>query len=163
MEPKARKSLVLTRILVTLGTLAVVIFLFLGLGSQIDNWLVARESAAASSIRTIYLSNVAYADDHPQQGYARNLSELAERPTNARPGKDPDWLVDPGLASGEKVGYKFTYRSQSTKGDGKIDVFQVRADPLEPGKTGNRHFFVDQTGAFRVSKDGPANSSSDVL
>jgi hypothetical protein len=163
VEPNLKKSLVVSRILVTLGAAAILALLLAFVFTEPGNRIAARESAAARSIRTIYLANVAYADDHPQQGYARNLNDLAEHPANASPGTDRDRLVNLGLASGERVGYKFTYSAQSTKGDGKLDAFQVTADPLVPGKTGNHHFFVDQTGIFRISKDGPANSSSDVL
>ena len=165
MELAMKTSLVIRRILMTLGALAIVAFLFLVFAPGSDGFhhLARYESAAASSLRTIDHANLAYANDHPQQGYSRNLSDLAKRLANAKPGEDADWMIDSVLASGEKGGYRFTYSSQSTKGDGKIDVFQVTADPLIPGKTGRHHFFVDQTGVIRMSYEGPANASSVAL
>ena len=158
-----KKSLVISRILVTLGALAIAAFLFAFVTTEPGNREAANASFAASSLRTICSSNEAYANDHPQQGYAPNLRDLAGDPRAAN-GNDPHWVIDPALlASGQRYGYKFTYQAQSTKGDGKNDAFQVTADPLVPGKTGNRHFFVDQTGVLRLSKDGPADASSDVL
>ena len=159
-----KKSLVISRILVGLSVLVIFVFLFAALVAPRDsNPRAANELFAVSSLRRILFSNDVYAERHPQQGYVRNLNALAKRPANVNSGEDPDWMIDSVLASGEKAGYKFTYTSQSTKGDGKIDAFQVTADPLTPGKTGSHHFFVDQTGVIRLSKDGPADSSSDVL
>ena len=163
MELAMKTSLVIRRILMTLGALAIIFLVFAFVTTEPGSRQGANASFAASSLRRILSSNDVYAEKHPQQGYARNLNDLANRPSNAKAGEDPGWMIDPALASGEKAGYKFTYRSQSTKGDGKIDAFQVTADPLEPGKTGIHHLFVDQTGVFRVSKNGAADSSSDVL
>jgi hypothetical protein len=160
METRTKTGLVIRRILVTLGTVAIGALVLLAFIPPAWNRIAANESRAASSLRTIDLSNQSYAEKHPQQGYARNLSELAGHP-NAGGGEDA--LIDAVLASGQKGGYKFTYSSQNTKGDGKIDAFQVTADPLVPGKTGKHHFFVDQTGVIRMSYDGPANASSVAL
>lgn len=163
MEGKTKKSLVISRILVTLGTLAIAGFLFLAFGPNIERRpLPAYESGAAGSLLTIYRTNAAYAEKHPQQGYALGLTDLGVRSSYAEQGES-DLVIDDVLASGQKGGYKFTYSSKSTKGDGKLDAFQVTADPLVPGKTGKHHFFVDQTGVIRMSDVGPADSSSEAL
>ncbi|HKF21280.1 MAG TPA: hypothetical protein VKE93_06900 [Candidatus Angelobacter sp.] len=156
MEGNAKTSLVISRILVTFGTLLIGLLVLAFVPFERGHKIGANTSAAASSLRTIYLSSQVYAEKHPQQGYARNLSELAGHP-NAGGGEDA--LIDSVLASGQKVGYRFTYSSQSTKGDGQIDAFQVTAAPLVAGKTGTHHFFVDQTGVIRMSDVGPADSS----
>jgi hypothetical protein len=163
-ETTTEKKLLISRILTTTFTLAILAFLFLAFVPVLDERkpLRANEAVAVSSLRVIDASNAAYANEHPQQGYAKQLGDLAGDP-HARNGKVPDWAIDPVLASGQKTGYKFTYSAQSTKGDGRLDAFQVTADPLVPGKTGNSHFFIDQTGVFRISKDGPANGDSTAL
>ncbi len=154
----------ISRILVTLGTLAIFASLFLAFTARPPHTrIAANEAAAVSALRTIYVANSTYAREHAQRGYAKNLSDLAVPPQNRGRGETHDWTIDPALASGVKAGYKFTYQAQSTKGDGKLDTFQITADPLVPGKTGNYHFFVDQTGAFHASRAGAADSSSPVL
>lgn len=141
---------------------ALIIFAFLVLGYVLVISSVERlprganDAAAASSLRTLYLADVAYAKNHPLEGYARKLSDLSESPGNP----EHFWVIDPVLAGGEKSGYKFTYSPQSTKGDSKLDAFQAFADPIVPRKTGRHHFFVDETGVIRMSDTGPANATS---
>jgi hypothetical protein len=42
-------------------------------------------------------------------------------------------------------------------------TFTVTAAPLEPGQTGTRYFFIDQTGVIRVSTNGPATADSEPV
>jgi hypothetical protein len=162
METNATKGIRPGRILGALLVLTTFTFLVLASLSHEGNRTAAYESAAASSLRTLYQANVAYAEDHPRQGYAGKLSDLSERSKNPENGANPGWTIDPVLASGEKLGYKFTYSPQSTKGDGTVDAYQIFADPV-PGKPYRHHFFVDETGVFRMSEGSPANTSSAVI
>jgi len=123
----------------------------------------ANASLAASCLRTLHSANEAYAEDHPQQGYPKELSDLSDSSSSPENGKHADWMISPILAGGKTGGYKFTYSSQSTKGDGKLDAYQIFADPLVPGKTGTHYFFVDETGMIRMSDTGPANATSPIL
>ena len=65
-------------------------------------------------------------------------------------------VIDLGLASFEKDGYKFTIKS------GK-NGFTINADPIIPGKTGVRHFFTDESEIIRWSIQGPATAESPIL
>jgi hypothetical protein len=121
--------------------------------------MAANAAGAASALRFIYLANAAYAKNHPDEGYARRLSDLSEGLGNT----EHFWPIDPALASGEKQGYRFSYRSHSTRGDGKLDAYQAFADPLVPGKTGQHHLFLDETGWIRMSDRGQANAGSDPI
>lgn len=58
--------------------------------------------------------------------------------------------IDPALGSGQKVGYRFDYRLTDA------ERFELRAEPVEPGNTGNRWYYLDQTGVLRVRMGGPA-------
>ncbi len=149
------------------GSLIVFCFLVLGYIVMISSVPTlpkgAHDAGAASSLRMLYLANVAYAKNHPQQGYARKLKDLSQRSGNPEHGEDTEWMLDVVLAGGEKGGYKFTYSSQSTKGNSKLDVYQAYADPLVPGKTGKHHFFVDETSVIRMSDTGPANANSAAI
>ena len=75
--------------------------------------------------------------------YASSLEQLVE----AR-------LIDPVLGSGEKQGYRFRIVGADQF------TFRVTAAPVEPGATGGRWFFLDESGVIRFSTDGPANEQS---
>jgi hypothetical protein len=162
METNTKKNVRTSRILGALFVFTMFAFVILISVPHEGNPRAAHESAAASSLRTLYFANVAYEQDHPQQGYAGKLSDLSEHSKGLENGAKPAWMIDLVLAGGEKYGYKFTYSPQSTKSDGKVDTYQVLADPIA-GKTEGRHFFVDETGVFRMSDTGPANAGSAVL
>jgi len=125
--------------------------------------LPANESSAVGSLRTLYVANVAYAKDHPKDGYPKKLNDLSGRSDNSEQHSDPEWVIDPVLAGGVKTGYRFAYIPRSSKGDGMMDAYEVSANPLEPGKYGRRHFFMNETGVIRLSETGPANASDPAL
>src|SRR5262249_60509425 len=66
------------------------------------------------------------------------------------------------LSTGRKSGYRFTRRVSSFSGQAPETSFGWNADPVSPS-TGQRHFFVDQTGIIRVSKTGQADENSETL
>jgi hypothetical protein len=55
-------------------------------------------------------------------------------------------MIGPDLASGVRSGYKLTYISHSSSGDGSFDKYEeVFADPLKPSWRDKLHFFVDES------------------
>jgi hypothetical protein len=121
------------------------------------------ESSAVGSLRTLYFANMAYAKDHPEVGYPKKLNDLSSRPDEPVQHDDRKWMIDPSLSGGLKTGYRFGYAPRSSRGDGKVDAYELSADPLEPGKHGKRHFFMNETGVIRVSETGSANAADPVL
>jgi hypothetical protein len=73
-----------------------------------------------------------------------------------------EWKIDPVIASGEKSGYRFTYVPKR-EGNGRIEAYEVFADPVSEGRTGTRHFFVDQSGIFRFAIKTRANAQSETI
>lgn len=116
----------------------------------------ANESAAVGSLRILYSANLAYAKSHPPEGYSQHLNDLVPQLERERP-------TEVFAATGERSGYKFAYTVRTSKGSGKNDAYEISADPTVPGKTGDRHFFLDETGIIRVSATGPANASDPAL
>src|SRR5258708_7614221 len=104
METNVKKRGATGRILGALFVFAIFTFLVLASMPHHGNRTAAYESAAASNLRTVYLANAAYAEGHPLQGYARKLSDLAQRSGKPEPGEEPAWMIDPVLAGGEKAG-----------------------------------------------------------
>jgi hypothetical protein len=123
------------------------------------NRMAAYEAAAVGSMRTLNFAAHAYANSHPRVGFPNNLKELAW--DNSKP--ETPSVVDPALASGLKLHYRFTYLAKSTKGDGVEDAYQVFADPVDATNKEMRHFYTDQTEVIRVSSKGSANETSPAI
>jgi len=104
----------------------------------------ANEGAAISNLRTLATCEAQYQNTY---GVYIGLSGLQSA-----------GLIDEKLASGTKQGYNYTY---STSDAGQF-TFAFNANPAS-SSTGNRYFYVDQTGVIRYSTSGAATSSSDPI
>ena len=115
----------------------------------------ANEAAAAAAMRTISRAEVCFqvagfvdADGDGVGDYG-SLAQLANPDGE---GSAPPF-IDSALASGEKRGYRFLVKV--VFGAAAIQpAYTCTAEPIEPGKTGNRSFFVDQSGVIRHAPDG---------
>lgn len=149
---------------VWLGLVTLCLLIFIWKTTHIDfSKAPANEFVAVGSLRTIYSANSSYASDHPEQGYAKNLSDLSMSPMDTKHNEEHEGLIDTTLASGVKSGYKFIYIPRSSIGTGRLDRYEIYADPLRTGKSGKRHFFVDESGVIRWSETGSASAESPTL
>lgn len=123
--------------------------------------MAANEASAVGSMRTIVTAAVTYYSVY-QKGFPPDLASLGRGVGSATDARSAG-LLDEELAAGLRHGYVFTYRATSTGSNGVPDAFQVNADPITPGTTGVRHFFVDQTGVIRCDENGPADQHSPPL
>ncbi len=94
------------------------------------------------------------------QGFAPNLSSLGPPPSGSQASAIHADLVDEVLASGIRNGYNFVYVAIDTAGIGKPEQYTVNANPISPGQTGERYFYVDQTNVIRWKVGGPAGPTS---
>jgi type IV pilus assembly protein PilA len=139
----------------------------------IPNLLRAREAAneasAVGSLRTIDIAAIRYSAAYAN-GFPPTLISL-DGTRDAAPRCDHAQLIDSALASGQSNGYTFTYvptGTQILRKDAKArgctipgsSSFEVHADPIARGTTGQRSFFTDQTGVIRVDENAPASSES---
>ena len=124
--------------------------------------MVANEAAAVGSLRAVMTAAVTYSDTYGH-GFPQNLSVLGPPSEGSASNAEAAGSVDAELAAGQKYGYNFTYQASSSRGDGVLDKFRLNADPVAPGSTGMRHFFIDQSGVIRFQVDGPANEASPPL
>jgi len=124
--------------------------------------MAANEAATVGSVRTIFSANVNYSSAYGH-GYAENLILLGPSADGSAPNAGAAGLIESGLATGQRYGYNFTYQASSSHGDGVLDTFRLNADPIEPGTSGMRHFFVDESGAIRYQLNEPANEHSPPL
>jgi prepilin-type N-terminal cleavage/methylation domain-containing protein len=118
--------------------------------------LVANESSASQSIRTINTSLVAYSSTYQNVGFPASLASLGgaapcvAAPTNA-------CLLDQVLAAGTKAGYTFVYT-----GDGVTPsvTYGIVATPITLGMSGQRQFCSDQTSVIRFEPSGAGCTSA---
>ena len=121
--------------------------------------MAANEASAVTSLRLIYTACDSYHGAYGV-GYPKSLANLGP---SASASAEAANIIDANLASGQKSGYLFSYRT-----GGRVDAaspmrYVVNADPITPGTTGTRHFFTDQTGIIRWGANHPASGESPPL
>jgi type IV pilus assembly protein PilA len=112
--------------------------------------LIANESSAAESVRTINTAVITYSSVYPSVGFPPSLAALGgvnpctATSTNA-------CLLDAVLSAGSKSGYTFIFT-----GDGLSPsvTYAVTATPVSEGISGTRQFCSDQTGVVRFTTTG---------
>lgn len=119
--------------------------------------IAANESASVQNMRNITTANVVYSSTYGI-GYASSLAALGPPPGSGVPSPANSSLIDDVLALGSKSGYTYTYTPGSPV-NGVIDSFQLTASPLNPGITGNRYFFTDDSGVIRQNTSALATVS----
>lgn len=122
----------------------------------------ANEASAIRALRYISFACGTYSKTY-QDGFPPTLNALAPPPSGAVPSEAAADLVGSQLAAGTRRGYIFSYNAVHSESGGAIDGFGVNADPVTPGTTGERHFFVDETGTIRVEMNAPASRASPPL
>jgi type IV pilus assembly protein PilA len=117
--------------------------------------MAANEASAVGSLRTLNTAAVTYSTTYG--GYPKGLSSLA--PATPATSTSAD-LVDSVLSSGTKSGYSFTWSSGTTDATGNYLNYNIVAQPVTPGTTGQRYFYTDQSGVIRANASGAATVSS---
>lgn len=121
----------------------IAILLAIGIPSLLNSRKSGNEASAISGLRTINACNQQYKTRYGR--FALSLANLS----SAR-------MIDQQIGSGQKSGYQFTYT-------GVQFTWSVTARPATTGVTGDRSFFVDQTGVLRGVAAGTATSASPPL
>lgn len=112
----------------------------------------ANEQSAIYALRAITVAAESYAAEHPESGYPPSLDEL-------QPQLQLD-LRDAGMGVREKSGYRFLYNTFDENADGIIERYYVTAEPLVPGTTGRRYFYIDQSAILRAETNTEATAES---
>ncbi len=133
----------------------ILIIAAIAIPNLIRSRIAANESAAVASCRNIVTAQVVYASSYGI-GYSNTLLQLGS-PAGGAPDPNGADLIDDTLAAGVKHGYNYTYVPIDANGDGFVEAFTLSASPINPGFTGERYFFTDQTGVIRADRAGPAD------
>jgi type IV pilus assembly protein PilA len=112
--------------------------------------LVANESSAAQSLRTINTAAVTYASTYPTVGYPPTLVALGG-PSPCSAASTSACLLDEVLSAGTKAGYGFVFT-----GDGNTPSvgYTLTATPVSLGVSGQRMFCTDATSVIRYDPSG---------
>jgi cellulose biosynthesis protein BcsQ len=116
----------------------------------------ANEASAVSSLLNIATAELSYEATH--KGYACSLSALrrsagsaAAGTTGGKSSSQGARLIDDALASGSKLGYRFSFLSCNP--DGYLPGFVVTAVP-ESSASGKKSFCVSQQAVIRANPNG---------
>src|SRR5262245_9237603 len=122
--------------------------------------MAANEASAVGSLRMYNEAMATYLNACPDIGYPASLENLG-------PGTKDCTRMD--LVAAQlatqipiKNGYRFVYLPRRG-GDQVIRSYQIVASPVNPGASGLRHFFTDESGVIRMSVNSEANADSEPL
>lgn len=113
--------------------------------------LVANESSAAQSLRTINTAVITYSSTYQNVGFPPSLAALGGPSPCPAATAANSCLLDQVLSAGTKAGYSFAYT-----GDGNTPsvTYTVSATPITLGMSGQRMFCSDQTSVIRFDPSG---------
>lgn len=142
---KKTSAFTLMEIMIAVAILSVLVML--AIPNFLRTRMVSNETAALASLKTIYNACQLY--------YANNSdtypSTLEDMSTSNPP------YIDSVLAGGRKQGYLFVYSSADA------DHFTVNANPISPGRTGERYFYMNEAGTIHSSQSGAATADDPVV
>ena len=126
----------------------ILIIAAIAIPNYISSRMRANEGAAVQNMRSITTSELVYSTTYGV-GYSTSLSQLQEDPTVTD--VDHAGLIDQVLAGGTKGGYIYTYTVLTSDSLGNPTTYSLTAAPKTPGTTGQRYYYVDQTGVIRYN------------
>jgi type IV pilus assembly protein PilA len=125
----------------------------------------ANETSAMNSVQVILKAEMQYESTFPSNGYACSLAALGGDPKSGAPTVSAAQVLQPDLASGLKSGYIFNITNctkVNLNGTDRITGYQITAVPQTIGKTGNRGFCSDESGAMKQDPAGGTNCVQNV-
>ncbi len=158
------KTIVIAVVVVAILVLALPLILIvaaIAIPNLIRARISANESSAAAGVRTIDTAAIQYQIQYGH--YPQTLEQLSQPLGNSAPDENHAGLIDATLASRAKNGYVFSYQATDSHHDGKMDSFTINADPIQPGRTGNRYFFGSEDGLVRAEINHQASAESPPL
>jgi len=117
---------------------------------------VADQVWAYGCLLSVNTSEVEYSQTH-KTGFSPDLQSLGGKAATINEPGSIDELLQPRSPDGQDVkrGYKFAYVPGPVV-SGIIKAYTVRADPTQPGVSGDKYYYTDQTGVVRFNKEGEA-------
>ena len=145
---RLKKGFTLIEIMIVVAVIIVV--LTLALPTMLRSRMQGNEASAIAHCRLISNACQAYYSNIIPHTYPSGLSDLIA------PTSDPPY-IDTTLGTGTKQGYVFTY---DLVGE---DRFTLNSNPKTVNRTGNRYFYVDETGVITSAEGIEAGSDDEPV
>jgi hypothetical protein len=114
-----------------------------------------RESGATATLKALNSTLAAYAATYPAIGYPSHLASLSgtrgQEASSEHALLADQTLIDPMIRSGYQFRYVFTSPTR----------YCITATPVEPGNTGERSFFTDETRVIRSTRENREARATD--
>ena len=131
--------------------------------------MAANEASAAGSLRTMATAAITYSSTYGD-GFPADLPTLGGPVGTTQASCDHAVLIDSVLSTApfQKSGYTFAFTGTNKFAVQPVGCtnpgwnnFTITAVPINVGSTGQRGFYVDETGVIRLTTDGsaPTNAS----
>jgi type IV pilus assembly protein PilA len=138
---KREQGFTLIELMIVVAIIAIIAAI--AIPSLLNARKAGNEASAISSLRTLTTVNNQYRTRY--QSYSTSLGNLSAA-----------GYIDSVLGSGTKSGYAFTYA-------GNTNTFTISSVPSTAGTTGDRGFFVNESGVVRFAASGAATSASSPI
>ena len=119
------------------------------------------EMEAVRDLQRIMSAETNYSGSY-NMGFTSTLAQLGP-PSSGKPDAAAAGFVDSDLGMGNKEGYTYVYRPGARDADGKVSNFTVTASPSEPGSSGQKYYFMDQTGVIHMNPSSTAGASDSAI
>lgn len=116
----------------------------------------ANESAAVRSIRMLNSALGIY--QHRFGHYPIALEQLTSSVPGATDSTHAGIIMEAAVRPRQR-GYNFTYEASRSSDTADLDRYELRADPVDPGKSGVHHFFSDESQVIRWDENTASASS----
>jgi type IV pilus assembly protein PilA len=134
----------------------ILIMMAIAIPNYLRSRLVANESSAVESVRTINTAAVTYSTVYQSVGFPTSLASMGG-PDPCTASSTSACLLDSVLGAGTKAGYTFVYTSDGlTPSVG----YSVTGTPVHVGVTGQKMFCSDQSSVIRYDPSGAGCSGA---
>ena len=131
---KSNKAFTLVELMIAVAI--VILLVALSINGLMRSRITANEAAAIKALKTLHSAFASFRTANRR--YPESLEELGSRV------QDPPY-IDDLLAEGERQGFYFWVESFDGAGDG-VNTFVISAIPVDTGITGNREFYLTESG-----------------
>jgi type IV pilus assembly protein PilA len=156
---KKQKGFSLIELLIVVAI--ILIIAAIAIPNLLKSKMASNEASAVGSLRTYNAAMATYAAQCPANGYPAGFVNLGGAVGDCTSAGLVDTVL--GVAAPTKSGYNFTYRTPGTTGGVAGSSYDINANPATRGRTGQRSFFIDQTGLVRFNQTAAAAQTDPAL